>query len=306
MMRVAVTGSTGRVGRVVAAHLAAWGYEVRGIDQRAPEYGRSPVHFKRADMGDLGQVYGALQGMDAVVHLAAIPAPGRDPNEVVFENNVMATYNVLEAAAGLGIQRVIVASSISALGTAYAPLYPGRRIPIHYFPLDEEHPLSPIDAYGLSKQVDELSCISFSGRTGMTTVALRYAWVTLPSDYPGVAARAGDPHGSVTGLWAYTDVRDVAQAIGRILVAPLSGFNAFYLTADDTMNTRPTLDLIREHYPEVTNIAPTLSGNMSVVSNTKAERLLGYKPRYHWRQYAGSNPERDPNENPSENVEDLA
>ena len=109
-MRVVVTGGSGLAGRAVVAHLVAQGYDLTNVDL-VPSDGPAP--FRRADLTDLGQVYGCLQDAEAVVHFAAIPRPTFDMPEVVFRTNVMGTFNVLEAASTLQVNCIVMASSVS-------------------------------------------------------------------------------------------------------------------------------------------------------------------------------------------------
>jgi nucleoside-diphosphate-sugar epimerase len=99
MPRAAVTGSSGKLGRAVVDHLHDSGWDVVALDQAAPA--RDGITSTRVDLTDFGQTYEALagiddrhDGVDAVVHLAAIPAPGLRPNAATFHNNMTATYNV--------------------------------------------------------------------------------------------------------------------------------------------------------------------------------------------------------------------
>src|SRR3954466_8480942 len=124
-MRVVVTGGSGLAGRAVVGGLVEHGFDVLNVDL-VPSAGAA--QFLRADVADLGQVYGCLRDAEAVVHFAAIPRPTLDVPEVVFRTNVMSTFNVLEAASTLGINRIVYASSVSVLGFPFfeqpiAPVY---------------------------------------------------------------------------------------------------------------------------------------------------------------------------------------
>src|SRR4051794_33679580 len=162
-MRVVVTGGSGLAGRAAVAHLVEHGYTVGNVDLTP---GDSTLPFRRADLTDLGQTYGALRGAEAVVHLAAIPRPTFDVPEVVFRTNVMATFNVLEAASALGIRRAVIASSVSVLGFPFfeRPLTPA------YVPIDEEHPLLPQDPYALSKRLGEELSAGYARRGRISVV----------------------------------------------------------------------------------------------------------------------------------------
>ena len=175
-MRVAVTGASGRLGRATVLALRDRGLSVVGIDNRPIEGGASP-HIQ-ADLSDLGQTYGALAGADAVIHLAAIPGPEGLPPEVVYATNVIITFNVFEAAATLGIRRVVNASSVSALGFPWQHRWSE---PL-YLPIDEAHPLLPQDCYGLSKANGEEIAAAYCRRGAGSAASLRFS--TILSRFP--------------------------------------------------------------------------------------------------------------------------
>lgn len=282
-LRVLVTGGSGGLGRWVVGELSAHGFEVVSADRCPPEATAAHAEHVTLDLTDVGGVTRALAGCTALVHLAAIPAPGGVPDEVVFGNNAVTTFSVLQAAAQLEVARVVVASSTAALGAAFAPYPFGPR----YVPIDEAHPLSPHDPYALSKEVGERTCAAFSRRTGMSVFALRFHLIAQPGEAARRAA-AFDPASEAAAreLGGYVDVRDAARACRLSLErqgrAPHLGFEVFNVTAADTLSRLPTLELVRQHFPEV-EVRGALAGCSSAWSNDKARRLLGYAPRYSWR-----------------------
>ena len=282
-MRVLVTGGSGRLGQAVAADLLANGYDVVSIDRRLPPTRERSIRHVAGELDDVGQVAGALAGCDGVIHLGAIPHPYGTADEVVFRNNSLATFAVLQAASLLGVGRAVIASSISALGTAYAP---EQVLPL-YAPVDEAHPLLSADPYALSKEVDERTAAMFNRRTGMSVAALRFSWIARLED--AVAAAGGHRENraaNVRILWSYVEIRDAARACRLALEAPGLGFEAFNVTADDTLSDVPTEELLRRYAPEV-DIRERIEGTSSGFSIEKARRLLGYEPQYTWRA-AGS------------------
>ena len=87
-------------------------------------------------------------GLDAIVHLGAIPAPGRLSDVATFHNNMLSTFNVLNAARKLGITRIVTASSETVLGLPFDT-------PPPYIPVDEEYPARPESTYSLVKHLEE-------------------------------------------------------------------------------------------------------------------------------------------------------
>ncbi len=274
-MRILVTGGSGRLGRFAIADLLAHGHEVVNADRRPPT-GEATDRYVETDLGDVGQVLGALHGCDAVLHLGAIPSPYRHADEVVFGNNTRATFAVLQAASLLGVRRAAIASSVSAYGMAWTP----KRFAPLYVPLDEAHPMLPHDPYGLSKEVDERTAEMFHRRTGMTVAALRFHWVALPEELGNLGAvRTLDPAGMATNLWGYVDARDAGSACRLALETEGFGFEAFNIAAADTLIPEATEDLVRRHLPD-TEIRGSLPGTSSGFAIEKAARVLGWTPRH--------------------------
>lgn len=287
-MRILVTGGSGTLGRALIQALAERGHELVSADLRPLGGEEEDLAWHReADLSDVGQVAGAMVGCDAVAHLGAIPAPYRHPDERVFGNNALSTFAVLQAAALLGVRKAMVASSVSALGPAWAP----RPFFPLYAPVDEEHPLLPQDSYGLSKEVDERTCAMFHRRYGMSVLALRLHRVTLPGGARELAREVRErPEEWARNLWGYVDVRDAARAFLLGLEAEGLGFEVFNVTAADTLSEVPTEELIRRHCPGV-EIRRPLQGTESAWSIRKADRLLGYRPRHSWHDPNGATPE---------------
>ncbi len=274
---VLVTGGSGKAGGFVIQELLQHDYQVTNVDLKPS----AAIHTFYADLTDLGQVYGMVQGKDAVIHLAAIPWPGEHPPEVVFRNNVLSTFNILEAATVLGVRKVVLAGSESALGfpfrfTDFAPLY---------LPIDEEHPLLAQDSYGLSKIILEELAKGFVRRNPqLSIISLRLSYIqTNKEDYlRELRACWKDPAANSFNLWCYVDARDVARAFRLALEYPQAGFEAFYIAAADTLMREPTLDLIRRYFPGSIELRGEISGNQSPLDCEKAQRLLGFNPQYKW------------------------
>lgn len=278
-MKVVVTGGEGRLGSWVRRDLRDNGMEVVSVDNRLPATREAGIHHRLVHMDDLGEVIGALRGADALVHLAAIPAPYSHADEFVFLNNVRATFNAFQAASTVGIKRVVFASSASAYGMAWArPTFPP-----HYVPLDEAHPFVVLDPYALSKDVDERTARMFVDRDGMTAIGLRFHWISLPGEPKARAANSDKfGYGDATNLWGYIDIRDASRAVRLSLEAPITGFDAFNIIANDTLHQRPTMEILAEQLPD-TEIRAPLPGFTSPWSNQHAKDVLGFTPAYSWR-----------------------
>ncbi|RAP78527.1 NAD-dependent epimerase/dehydratase family protein [Paenibacillus montanisoli] len=277
MSKVVVTGGSGMLGEWAVKHFVEQGYEVVNADFKHPK--QALCRTVIVDLTDLGEVYGVLAGADAVVHLAAIPVAYSHPNEVTFRNNVMSTYNVLEAAAGLGIRKAVIASSESSYGLVFAM----ERFSPLYVPVDEEHPQLPQDSYGLSKVVNEQTADMFHRRTGMQIVSFRLGNVIAPDAYSRFPQFIHDPAERDRILWSYIDARDAAVAFQLAIEADGLGSVALNLAADDTSMDIASRDLIAARYPDVTDFRQPFQGNETFLSNEKAKRLLNWQPKHAWR-----------------------
>ncbi len=280
MKNVVVTGGSGKAGFAVVNDLLEHGYEVLSVDVVPPREPLCP-HLT-ADLTDLGQTFEILHGADAVVHLAAIPAPGIRPEGETFRNNTMSTYNVFSAALSLGLQRVVWASSETTLGLPFDREKPS------YAPIDEEHPLYPESSYALSKVISEEMARQLNRTGGIPFVGLRFSNIMEPHDYERFAGFQDDPHKRKWNLWGYVDARDVAQSCRLGLETSISGAEVFIIAAADTVMNRPSRSLMQEVYPGVPVREVEEFGTL--LSINKARRLLGYDPRYSWRDQVSVRP----------------
>ncbi|GLW10240.1 epimerase [Microtetraspora sp. NBRC 13810] len=267
-----VTGAAGALGRATLTLLARLGVPATGLDLYDPG-GLPADRVVTGDAGDAAAVRDALDGVDAVIHLAAIPAPTLGTPEEVFCGNTRATFVVLEEAGRAGVRRAAVASSFSVLGLPWSP----RVLRPAYVPVDEALPLQVEDPYGLSKQADEATSSMMARRHGMSVVALRFPLLGGPGDKLGkTAARyADDPGSGVKELWTYLDLRDAAHAAFLAVTRPVSGYHAVFVTAPDILAPQPTEELLDRFHPEVERRAP-LPGRAVPIDLGRAERLLGF------------------------------
>ena len=272
-MRIVVTGGSGKAGRWAVAHLRAEGHDVLNVDVRhdGSDFGLCVV----ADLTDPGQALELTAGADAIVHLAAIPAPGlRSPAET-FRINALSTYNVFAAAEFNHVGRVVWASSETVLGLPFDT-------PPLFAPIDETIEVRPETSYSLSKVVGEAMAVQFNRRTGIPFIGLRISNIMEPPDYAGFPSWQDDPAIRRWNLWGYVDVRDVAQAIRRALTADVQGAEVCIVAAADTVMIRPSAELLAAVFPGVPVREP-IEGRQTLLSIARAGRLLGYSPEHRWQ-----------------------
>ena len=277
-MRLLVTGGSGRLGRWVVEELRS-DHEVvvAGLEETPPPDAVRPgVRYEQADLTDAEAVARVAEGAEAIVHLAAIPSPlGREPEDV-FANNMTSTFNVVEAAIRQDAQKVIYSSSGSALGFAFR----FREMVPDYMPMDEEHPLRPQDAYGLSKWLGEEILEAATRRTGIRTIVLRPTSVIGPEDYAERVPRMLNNGG---GILAYVDARDFARAVRAALDDTEIEHDRFFITADDAMSREPLATAFPRRFPGSEAACAGLTGTEGPISCAKAKRMLGYRPQHSWR-----------------------
>jgi len=270
-MKIALTGGSGGIGRAIIDLARKQGHQLVSIDRVQPPEPQPDVKFIQADMDEYHALVSGFEGCDAVIHMAAIPSPGRHPDHTVHNNNVVGSYNALRAAAEHGIKRVCQASSVNAIGHSYS-----RNPRYDYFPIDEEHPNYSEDPYSLSKWICEQQADSFIRRyEDMRIASMRFHWV-VPNRAKAAASFTRESANPGKHLWAYTRFDAAADACIKSLTAPFEGHQAFYIVAPDTSVDAPSLELAKEHFPNVA-IKGDLSGTRSFFSSAKAERLLGWK-----------------------------
>lgn len=280
-MRIALTGSSGKLGTVVARELRVNGHEVIGMDV----VGQRGSSFVQVDLTDYGQVIDALggvgdrhDGIDAVVHLGAIPAPGIRSDAATFHNNMPATFNVFWAAMRLGIRRIVYASSETVLGLPFD-------VPPPYIPVDEEYPARPESVYSLVKTLEERMAEELvRWHPDASITALRFSNVMNPEDYADFPSFDDDALQRKWNLWGYIDARDGAQAVQRALEVAGPGFDQFIIAAADTVMSRSNDELIAEVFPGVP-VTREVTANETLLSIEKARRVLGFEPQHSWRDH---------------------
>ena len=282
-MNVLVTGSTGGIGTYVVKRLLEAGHTLRAFDIPAQPK-NDDYEYIAGDVRDLALLRRAAHGMDAAIHLAAIPYDIERQDELVLDTNLRGTWNVLLASQEAGVKRVVSFSSINALGQG-EPHHPGL-----YLPLDDDVPHHSVHNYPLTKHVGEEMCAAFAARGGFSAVSLRPTLVThpgpsryrwwdfLPEDFK-LQSNIGD-------FWSYVDVRDVAEAALLSLTAPVEKHQAFLLAYDENRIRTPTAEIVEKHYahlpwPKISKEAYLARGEfISLLDCGAAKRVLGWQPRY--------------------------
>jgi nucleoside-diphosphate-sugar epimerase len=285
-MRILVTGARGKVGAATVTELLDAGHRVTAVD-RTPAAFEMPaarrVHYIQADLTDAGAAYYVVRGHDAVIHAAAIPDPMHNAPHVVFQNNLMSTFNVLEAAVRFGVGRVVNVSSETVPGF----FFPERPFLASYAPVDEEHPVRPQDPYALAKRFGEELGDATVDRSDVRVISIRPSWVQWEGNVernlgPIVRGRGEEPNVS---FWSWIDAYDLAAALRLAAESDLPGHEVMYIASPDNATGLGLHDLVRRHHGKTVELRPVDREDASGISTAKAQRLLGWEPRREWRDY---------------------
>lgn len=277
-MRIVVTGGSGKAGRWVVRDLREHGHDVRNVDLRHD--GSPHGQCVLADLTDLGQAHDVLAGADALVHLAAIPAPDLRPDGETFRVNALSTYNAFAAAVAAGVDRIVWASSETVLGLPFDR-------PPDFAPIDESIVPRPETSYALSKLVGETMAEQFARRSGIPFVGLRMSNIMEPDDYAAFPSFWGDPQLRRWNLWGYVDCRDVATAARLALEADVTGAEVCIVAAADTVMRQPSAELMAAVFPDVP-LRRVPEGRETLLSIERARSLLGYEPAHRWANHVSA------------------
>jgi nucleoside-diphosphate-sugar epimerase len=259
MKKVLITGATGLVGNIVYARLADQpeAYDPFGMARRPRPSARAESmaytdipadRLRLADLTDFDAVRRAVEGMDAVVHMAAEPN-GNAPWERVLDSNIVGAHHIFEASRLAGVKRVVYAST-NMVVFGYLADEPYRSslarglehaTPEEFPPVLHTQPTRPTTLYACSKVFGEALAHLYSQAHGMSCLCLRIGWVTSDDRLPSPRARM---------LWC--SHRDIAQLVERCLQAPDSlRFDVFFGQSDNRLNL---VDI--QHARDVLGYAP--------------------------------------------------
>lgn len=282
-MKVLITGGGGNLGRSLAPLLESNGHTPVLFDFRPLETKYESI---QGDVRNSEDVEKAVQGVDAIVHCAAlhgIHLRQWTPQDY-WQINVTGTFNVFEAARKAGIKRVVLCSTMGVYGESMVPPAGAWGI------ITEESPVLPRDIYGESKKLCEEIARYYSRKEGITTVALRLG-MFVPETYMGYGFRL---------LFGGVDDRDVAQAaFSALSYQPEGGFDFFDIFAQTPFGPADAAPLhedaeavIEKYWPGSTaffaekGLKPKeLIWEYLIWPIDKAISKLGYAPKYNFTEF---------------------
>ena len=285
-MQILVTGARGKVGAATIHDLIGAGHQVTGCDLAPPVYegGDRGAHYVQADLNDLGDAFAVVRGHDVVIHCAAVPEPTRNAPHKVFGNNLMATFNVVEACVRMGVDRMVNVSSETVAGMAFAE----RQFHATAAPIDETLPSRPQDPYALAKLFGEQLMDAAVARSDLRAISIRPSWVQWEGNIErSLGPWLRDPFGAPPSesFWAYTDVYDLAHALRLAAESSLDGHEVLYIVAPDNGSGRPLHSLVAHHFGAEVTVGELAREDAGGITSAKAERLISYQPIRSWRDY---------------------
>lgn len=296
-MKVLITGASGRLGAYVIRELAT-DHELVLSSRRPPSAEFAELPWIEADLNDPDDCRRAVDGMDAIQHLAAQPWPVDHPKmraqteeqgiatDATFKTNMLGTYYLLQAAVEAGVKTVVMCGSNCALGHGFR--ISGEPFPFEYLPVDEQHTCCPEDSYSYSKRAGEDLLASYMRAYGIRTYMTRPAGIAPAERRQQMAANASPATGWNPWLWCWVGSEDVASA-HRLLMenaADLPSHDVYFLNADDSSALEPSRELIERFRPELAPLASGLEGHRSLLCNEKLKRAVGWRHETSWRQYS--------------------
>jgi nucleoside-diphosphate-sugar epimerase len=300
MPKYLITGAAGFIGSNLVHALVARGEKVRGIDNFS--HGRrenlagieSKFEFREADITDAEAMRSACEGVEYVLHQAALGSVPRSLANPLASNhaNVVGTLTVLQAARQAGVKRVVYASSSSVYGDT--PTLPKR----------EDMPANPISPYAVSKYAAELYAQSFCRVLGLETVCLRYFNVFGPRQHPTSEYAAVIPrfvrsmlNGERPTIFGdgqqgrdFTYVENVISANLLACTAPaeLAAGRVFNVAAGRKIGLLEMYAMLQEltGFREPANFAPPRAGDVrdSLADTSRAQAAMGYKTLVDFRE----------------------
>jgi len=297
-MKVLLTGASGKLGPFVIRELERAGHELVISSRRKPSEEFDHLPWVHLDVSIYEECVRALEGgFDAVQHLGAQPHPTDHPGsrkgaaergipfDTTMKSNIMGTYYMLQASLAAGVRVFVMTGSNCALGHGFR--IGDKPFPLHYLPVDEEHPSDVQDSYSYSKLAGELLLASYTSAYGMRTYAVRAAGICTEESRKAIAANVRPAEGWNPWLWAWVGSEDVASA-HRLLMEKaeeIEPHGAFFCNGDDTQALEPSMELVEKYRPDLLPRVREMEGHASFISNRKLRETVGWEPKTSWRQY---------------------
>lgn len=273
MKKIVITGAKGGTGVSITKLFREGGYRAYGVDLKPCGFCESD--YCQLDLENGAGVHDVLAGAAAVVHFGSFPTDGWTSWEAAYRNLALGGFNVLQAAANLGISRVVLAGSPEVYGS-----YDQQP----YLRVDEDSPQAPPSIYGAVKQnLESLAC-NYARWHRMAIALLRPQRIVYEGSFEWRLRKfTVDDAAAAPDLWSYVDARDVAAACLAWVQSDLQGFEAFNVAADDVCVATPTRQLLQRFYPRITDLRGVRADRSGLISCDKLKHMLNWQPHHNWQ-----------------------
>lgn len=294
-MKVLITGASGKLGAYVIRELLP-DHELVLFSRKPPADEFAGLPWVQGDINSFADCQRAVEGVDAIQHIAAQPWPVDHPNlraraeesgipfDVTFKSNMLGVYYLMQAAAEAGsVKSVVMAGSNCALGHGFR--ISGTSFPIARLPIDETHPCYPEDSYSFTKRAGEALLESYSRAYGIRTYVTRIAGICPPERRQAMAQNAKPISGWSEWLWCWVGSEDVASA-HRLLMEKaesLPPHDVYFVNADDTTLLEPSQEIVERYRPDLLPVVAGLEGHHSFINCAKLKNAVGWEHKTSWR-----------------------
>lgn len=294
-MRVLVTGASGKLAAFVIRELAG-DHQLLLFSRRPPpsEFGAYP--WIQGDLAQFEDCRRAVEGVDAVQHIAAQPWPTDHPQmreqaaaqglpfDATITANLLGVYYLVQAAVQAQVRTFVMAGSNCALGHGFR--ISQTPFPHQALPIDETHPTYPEDSYSFTKRAGEDLLASYTRAYGIRTYVTRIAGICPLERRRQMAADARPAAGWNPWLWGWVGSEDVARA-HRLLMEQadcLPAHDVYFVNADDTTALEPSLELVERFRPDLLPLVGDLAGHASFITCRKLKDATGWQHTTFWRE----------------------
>lgn len=295
-MKVLVTGASGRFAEFMVKELRGR-CDIVLFSRRQPPADRAGLPWIQGDLNVFDDCKRAVEGVDFIQHLGAVPSPSDHPQlvaarkaqglpeqpfDATMRTNIMGTYYLMMAAVQAGVKGVVMTGSNCAFGHGYR--LSKRPFPIKYLPLDEQHPSDVEDSYSYSKLVGEELLASFTRAYGVRTYVTRPSGICPPARLQRMAETIAPVTAWSDWMWAYVPSEDLA-AMQRLIMEradALPAHDVYVANALDSAALEPSQEIVARFHPELLSVT-RMTGHEAFWSTAKAQKELGWAPKRSWR-----------------------
>lgn len=298
-MKVLVTGASGRFAEFMVKALRGR-HDIVLFARSQPPEDRADLPWVQGDLTNYEDCVRAVQGVDAIQHLGAVPSPSDVPGynerraamglpprpfDATMVTNIIGTYYLLKAAVEAGVKIFVMTGSNCAFGHGFR--VSGRPFPIKYLPLDEKHPSDVEDSYSYSKLVGEEMLAWFTRAYGLRTYMTRPAGICPPERLQRMAETAAPCTGWSDWMWGYVASEDLAELQLMLMekAEQLPPHDVFVANGLDSTLLEPSLEVIEKFRPDLLPVSQKMTGHRAFFSVEHAQQVVGWTPKHSWRDY---------------------